>query len=55
MTNCKAKSVARISHSLPQAGGGRGWGLFSQPKTKSGGTAVAPTLTLPRLGGGNLR
>jgi hypothetical protein len=39
--------------SLPQAGGGSGWGLFSPAIIESSGTAVAPTLTLPRLGGGN--
>ncbi len=37
---------------LPQAGGGPGWGLFYLAKIESSGT-IAPTLTLPRLGGGN--
>jgi hypothetical protein len=38
---------------LPQAGGGLGWGLFSRAKIASSGSAVAPTLTLPRLAGGD--
>ena len=39
--------------SLPQDGGGSGWGLLSQANTASSGTS-APTLALPRLGGGNI-
>src|SRR6185369_1812922 len=37
---------------LPQVGGGSGRGLLSPAKAESSGS-IAPTLTLPRLGGGN--
>ncbi len=48
--------------SLPQSGGGprrrmptfvgEGWGLFSPAKICAERNRLAPTLTLPRLGGG---
>ena len=38
---------------LPQAGGGLGWGLFYPPLDGAKLNRLAPTLTLPRLGGGN--
>ena len=45
------KSLAEIS--LPQVGGGRGWELFSPAKICAKRNRLAPTLTLPRLGGGD--
>jgi len=49
---CRIGADTRLL-SLPQAGGGLGWGLFYRAKGESSRSAVAPTLTLPRLGGGD--
>src|SRR5687768_16866312 len=37
----------------PPSWGGSGWGLFSPPHNGAKRNRLAPTLTLPRLGGGN--
>src|SRR5688500_19620105 len=39
--------------SLPQAGGGLGWGLFSPPHIRAKLNRLAPTLPSPASGGGN--
>jgi len=52
----RVKRTAFIQHTqeipLLQDGGGLGWGLFYPATIESSGS-IAPTLTLPRLGGGN--
>src|SRR5688572_32889640 len=46
-------SRSPLIFSLPQAVGGSGWGLFSPPHDWAKLNRLAPTLALPRLGGGN--
>ena len=52
LTASQSVRASATKTSLPQVGGGLGWGLFYRAKNESSGSAGAPTLALPRLGGG---